>query len=654
MANRLTTEQEIAQPAAWAGLLCSLLALAAFALRAYHLDGQSLWSDEGISLVRSSRPLGEMLAQMPVEHVPGYFVALHAWIALAGEADFALRYFSLLPSVWAVALIYRLGADLGGRGAGLAAALLLASSGFQVWYAQEARMYSWLLALGLLATIAYWRLLLRPGWGVWALYVLAVTGTVYLHYFGFLVPLSHAAFAPIWWLTRRDRRGLVWWVGAGAAAALLFAPWALRAWALLGFEGWRAPLDPMQAPWLLLRAYTVGETMPAPWDARLPWLYLVLAGLGLFLWTRRNKLAGLFLGTLMIAALAVVWLLVVRQPDFHVRYPIWISVPLLLLAAGGLFPPQRRVYRKGRKERKEGAEEEKKETKEGGEEWAGRGRVGAGVGRAIGAGVLAGLVIANGVALDRLYTDTTLHKPDFRGAAQTITAGIGPDDVVLVDGPNPELVFTHYYAGAAPVHDLRGLEGASAEEVAAALAAATAGKSTAWELLYFHAPGPVQVWLATHGWPSAPSDHNGIRVLAYALDRGPLALQPVGVTFGGALLLAEAGMEGPQAIPGALLRVTTRWEVIAPPPDYKFSLRLLGSEGQVLAADDYVPQGWFAPTSTWAVGRPATDQHALRLPDDLAPGRYAVTLRLYDPATGMAVETVAGQDVPLGEVEIAP
>lgn len=636
----------MARPVAWAGPLCSLVVLAAFALRAYHLDGQSLWSDEGISLVRSLRPLGEMLAQMPVEHVPGYFVALHAWIALVGETDFALRYFSLLPSVWAVALIYRLGTDLGSRGAGLAAALLLASNGFQVWYAQEARMYSWLLALGLLATIAYWRLLHRPGWGVWALYAPAVTATVYLHYFGFLAPLSHAAFAPIWWLRGRDRRGLVWWAGAGAAAALLFTPWALRAWALLGFEGWRAPLDPIQAPWLLLRAYTVGETMPAPWDARLPWLYLALVGLGLYFWIRRRGPAGLFLGTLMVAALAVVWLLVVRQPDFHVRYPIWISAPLLLLAAGGLFPPQRMANRKGRKE---GAEE-------GGEKGEREGRTGRGavLGTVIGAGVLAGLVAANGMALQRLYFDSALHKPDFRGAAQTITAGVGPDDVVLVDGPNPELVFAHYYTGAAPVHDLRALEGAAAEEVAATLAAATAGKSTAWELLYFHAPGPVQVWLATHGWPSAPSDHNGIRVLAYALDRAPLTLRPVGVAFGPALVLAEAGVEGPQAAPGALLRVTTHWEVTAPPLDYKFSLRLLGSEGQVLAADDYVPQSWFAPTSTWAVGSPATDQHALRLPDDLAPGRYAVTLRLYDPATGAALETAAGQDVPLGEVEIAP
>jgi hypothetical protein len=614
-----------------ASRLCALLlVLVAFALRAVRLDGQSLWSDEGISLVRSSLPLSDMLAQMPVEHVPGYFLLLKGWIALTGTTDYALRYLSLLPSVWAVALLYRLAADLGSRWIGLLAATLLATNGFQVWYAQELRMYSWLLAAGLLSTLCFWRLLTgspNRGWGIWTLYVLATTATVYLHFFGFLVPISHAVFAGVWWLRGGGRDGLLRWAGAGVVVAILFLPWAARAWDLLAFEGWRAPLDPMQTPRLLLRAYSVGETMPAPWAAWLPWLYLALAVLGLAAWSRCARAAALFLGLLLATALAVVWLLVVRQPDFHVRYPIFLSVPLLLLAAGGLAGLSPGWWRPGRH---------------------------SGWDRLVPLLGLAGLVAANGLALHRLYTDANLHKPDFRGAAQTIQAGVQPNDVVLVDGPNPDLVFNHYYDGPAPVHDLRPLEGASTEEVASTLAELTAGKESAWELLYFHTPGPVQVWLATHSWPAAPSDYNGIRVLAYALDTGPLEMRPLDVAVGPALVLAEAGVGGPQAKPGALLRVTTRWQVNAPPPDYKFSLRLQSAGGQVVAADDYAPQGWFAPTSTWTVGAPATDQHALRLPGDLAPGRYAITLRLYDPATGIAVESAAGQDIPLGEIEITP
>jgi hypothetical protein len=170
-------------------------------------------------------------------------------------------------------------------------------------------------------------------------------------------------------------------------------------------------------------------------------------------------------------------------------------------------------------------------------------------------------------------------------------------------------------------------------------------------LLYFRSPGPAQFWLATHSWSSAPTDHNGIRIMLYGLDRGPLVEQEVGTPLGTGLTLRRAGVEGPTVRAGDLLRVTTRWQVDAPLPEYKFSLRLLATDGQVVVADDYVPQNWFAPTSQWALGE-AVDQRALLLPVDLPPGPYLVTLRLYDPANGVPVETPAGQDVVLGTVEV--
>lgn len=220
--------------ARWAALGVLLLA---FALRAFRLDYQSLWSDEGISLVRAAQSLPDLWRNMPVEHVPGYFVLLHFWIAAAGQADYALRYLSLLPGVWAVALIARTGADLGSRRAGLIAAALLATSAFQVWYAQEGRMYSWLLATGLAATWCLWLILAgdtktptrgapismhRAGAAtrgghpvdarlVWIGYVLSTAATIYLHFFGFLVPLVHAVVALIWLARTRDWRTFLRW-----------------------------------------------------------------------------------------------------------------------------------------------------------------------------------------------------------------------------------------------------------------------------------------------------------------------------------------------------------------------------------------------------------------------------------------------------------
>jgi hypothetical protein len=269
--------------------------------------------------------------------------------------------------------------------------------------------------------------------------------------------------------------------------------------------------------------------------------------------------------------------------------------------------------------------------------------------------VVVGLVATNALAVNRLYNDRTLHKPDYHGAAYRIHQNEKPLDVVMVDGPNPELVFNHYYqdryGGRAPVHDLRPLAEQPYAAVSEKLQELSADASRVWEVLYFHAPGPVQFWLATHGWPSAPTDHNGIRVVLYGMADAPMMARSIATEFGAGLTLERAEVDGPTVMAGDLLRVTTHWRVSAPLPDHKFSLRLATETGGVLLADDYVPQNWFTPTAQWPVGE-MHDQRALLLPVDLAPGAYVVSLRLYDPATGVAVDTAAGQDVILGAVEV--
>ena len=92
----------------------------------------------------------------------------------------------------------------------------------------------------------------------------------------------------------------------------------------------------------------------------------------------------------------------------------------------------------------------------------------------------------------------------------------------------------------------------------------------------------------------------------------------------------------------------------APLPDLKFSLRLQDASGRVWAAEDYVPRDWFSPTSSWEVDNETFDPHGLLLPPDLPPGRYRVTLRLYDATTLIPLTTAAGDDVTLAEATIGP
>jgi 4-amino-4-deoxy-L-arabinose transferase-like glycosyltransferase len=651
--------------------------LLAFALRLYHLDFQSLEGDEGISLQRSSQPLAQMMERMPVEHVPGYFVLLWGWLRVTGEQDFALRFLSVWPSVLAVALLYRWSASMGRPVTGLIAALLLATNSFQIWYAQQARMYSWLLMTSLLSFWSLWRIVktsdirnasfraqrgipsavvaegegdslvypvagaAREGQtrrndgiahlGVDILYILSTAVTVYLHYFGFLIPLAQSVFMAIWTLTIGSWRITRRWIVNGALIFLLFLPWLGNTITFLGFQGWREPLDPWQVPWMMHRAYSVGFPMPQPWQEWLPWLYLGLALLGLLVWWRQNRAAWLLVTTATFVPFVLIFLAVLRNPDFHERYSMFLAAPwLLLIAAGfGVLLPNGQTEQRQILPR-----------------W---------LAVSLPALLIVALVAANGLALNRLYFDTTLHKADYRGSAFRIHDNELAGDVVLVDGPNPELVFNHYYqdtyGGQASVYDLRPLADEDDDKISETLQEDTAGANRAWEVLYFRSPGPIQFWLATHGWSSAPTDHNGIRVVLYGLDRGPLVEQEMATSFGEGLSLQRAGVEGPTARAGDLLRVTTRWQVAAPLPDYKFSLRLLTPDGQVMIADDYLPQNWFAPTSQWAVGE-AVDQRALLLPADLPSGVYLVTLRLYDPTNGVPVETPAGQDVQLGMVEV--
>ena len=145
--------------------------LLAFALRVYRLDSQSLWYDEAVTAQVASQGIGE-LTRWTADDIqpPLYYYAAAGWLRLAGRGEWALRFPSAffgtltVPLMWAVAL--RLfGRGRSGRVAALAAALLTALSPLYVYYAQEARMYTQLTFLGLLAGYALLRATADAGGG---------------------------------------------------------------------------------------------------------------------------------------------------------------------------------------------------------------------------------------------------------------------------------------------------------------------------------------------------------------------------------------------------------------------------------------------------------------------------------------------------------
>ena len=417
--------------------------LVAFALRAYRLDGQALWSDEDITLDRSQKPVAEIVASLPVEQAPLYPILLRGWTLLAGTSDWSLRFPSLCFGVLAVPLAYAVARRLAGPPEGVALAWLLALHPYLVWYGQEARMYTLLLALGLATVAAVLvgeeRVLRerRPGSRdagsapitrtvplPWIAAGVLAALTVYTHYYGALVVFVLA----VWALADVRRGRSLWpWLWAAASALAVYLPWMGRSLGVLGYSGWRAPTSRVAALSGDVVAWTAGRTLDGLQRDVAVTAMLVLAALGVWRWfadlarrkaggdTPRPSLRSSHEGNAALAASgdparAMLWLMVpaaiglvllVKSTDSDPRYFMGVLPAFYLAVAAGLVSLPRGL------------------------------RVGA----------AAVLVVLAALGLTRMYTDPAVQKQAFGPFLSTVEAAAGHEDTVLfLDGPSLGLV----------------------------------------------------------------------------------------------------------------------------------------------------------------------------------------------------------------------
>lgn len=185
-----------------AASLLSAILLAGLFLRCHRLGERGFWLDENYSaeisaghgfghfdlptnrLISSPPDLQSLSADEPWWHIlteqgrdvhpPLYFVALHGWRVMVGSSDVALRLFSVVCSLFAVVLLYKVGAALYGRAAGLWVALLMMLAMSQLELARQARSYSMLVAVAALALLATVKIE-TDGWNLRRGVVLAVS-----------------------------------------------------------------------------------------------------------------------------------------------------------------------------------------------------------------------------------------------------------------------------------------------------------------------------------------------------------------------------------------------------------------------------------------------------------------------------------------------
>lgn len=407
--------------------LLAALMLIALALRVYHLEAQSLWSDEGLSLYRARLTLGENLSNLIVvppgvptrdTNPPLYFVALSALRVVAGESEYALRFLSVVMGVLTVPLLYVTGRRLFSPTTGLLAAVLGTFAPLWVWYSQEARMYTSLVALSLLSVYTLLRAVeptashaLRR----WLIWMLVTAAALYTHFTAFfLLPFEGVLILIALW--RHHRR---WVLVATCGLIVLGLPIGLYGWsrAQTGIEqsfGFR-PLASMVEE--ISSAFAVGRTNETfqPLWAVLPSLLLLSIGsvIGLLKQRRGTLCVWLYLLMPLLSFYAVTF---VRPLFSGARHLLLIAPPFYLLVAYGLAVLWQRI-------------------------------------RLAGIAALAVVVILMGWWLNVQFSDPAYLKDDMRAAACAVASRATPGDVVIVHDAISSYVFDYYYqrcGGQAP------------------------------------------------------------------------------------------------------------------------------------------------------------------------------------------------------------
>ncbi|MEK0085310.1 glycosyltransferase family 39 protein [Benzoatithermus flavus] len=327
-------------------LLGAILLLGAL-LRVLALGAESLWSDEGFTWWWAQQPLVELWgANGRLEtNPPLYYTLQHLWLVF-GDSETALRSLPALFGIATIPLAYAAGRVVGGRRAGLLAALLLATSAVHVYYSQEARAYTLLTAAATLAVLGFLRFLATndppPATGGrqgLAAYALGTTAALYAHNTALFLPLIANLAALLWWVARarRERRFLLAWLLANLGPFLLWLGWLP---VVLTQAGGAPTIAWLQQPALpsavreALRLYSF-RYLAAPWlDLAAP--VALLAGWGVLAAPPRRRPLALVLLAFVAGVPALTYLAgLLGRPLWVERTLLWpLPLGLALLATG--------------------------------------------------------------------------------------------------------------------------------------------------------------------------------------------------------------------------------------------------------------------------------------------------------------------------------
>ncbi len=318
--------------------LISLIALS-FGLRSFQLGKQSLWFDDIITIHLAKLPLLigiDGLLNQGIQLTPQYHWITKIWL-FVGDSEWVLRFPALSFSVLTIPFIFQLGKLYFGRQVGLLAALIFTLNPYQIWYAQEVKVYS-LLTLAAVGSMHAFVRLLRGGGQKTTIQLIIFNMLGFgSHYFMFLLPTVQFIFILLHFKTYYVyfRK----WLLINIVSASILLPWfgyiIFRQQFTTGI-GWIARpilLDPLLTIWNFTISYQEEFTSATVISFLIVLLVLIIGIIKIQPFKPLSQLVLIWL----FFHLIIVWIFSQGTTSFYVdRYFLVITPALTLLLSIGV------------------------------------------------------------------------------------------------------------------------------------------------------------------------------------------------------------------------------------------------------------------------------------------------------------------------------
>jgi urease accessory protein UreF len=588
--------------------------LLAAAGRILNIDNESLWVDEGFSywaLRQPDVPAMWEVIQRDV-HPPVYFFLLRGWSALTGLSELALRYFSVLPSLLSVAVVYQMARELlklsdrlrdGNNQTKnslipLLAALVMALADMENYIAQETRPYTWHVLWAALSMWAFLRWINTGRRGYlydWAAVSILL---LYTHYIGICTLVVQGLFALAFLRRRKLLESLAGFTVVGA----VWVPWLL-----VIVSGQTANIG---------TGFNVPSTLESLWNWRDQWFtqqWPLMVGLALLgvagLSVHRSAVNRRNMARDVPTGIARINL----QPAFLPL--LWFVIPIALTYILNWYTPILMDYRLTQITPAVAL------------------LIGFGLGQFRGAALafLVSVIVVYGVVVD----DTHIDREPWREIGQFSAQYAEPGDLAMAHvTPSGDWQMVYYFDRLLPagteVRSLRQWQLEQGATYAEGLPALLEQHPHVWFMHWssdrsgFDAlaqSGHVQSARVSWDWVE------NSRLDLYRFDRLPSEEEAIAVWENG-MVLWDAVIDADE------LSVDLWWSLAGDSldADYTISARLLDVNGQLVAQIDGYPFEGRRPTSGWQPGEAIYDPRTLQPApgiDALPPGDYTVAVKLY-------------------------